>query len=211
MFFKKFSSLLVICIMLTLSMASGVQAEKVLIGGFDVGPIGDPQIVPYNNKAGFYWLSKMYSPLVILSADYTEFTSEGALAVKWEPNEDATVWTITLREGVKWHDGEPLTAYDVKFTFEFVSKPDAAIVHWGFTYPQEPKNIIGWEEYRAGEADDIPGVKVIDDLTFEVHLKKPNPRFYDECRQFFPLPEHAIDFAASEIQPCPRSINSGYW
>ncbi|MCP4403479.1 MAG: ABC transporter substrate-binding protein [bacterium] len=200
MFCKKFSSLFVICIMVTLSLAAGVQAEKVLIGGFDVGPSGDPQGILYNNRAGYIWFSKIFTPLVMLSSDYTEFTSDGALAVKWEANEDATVWTFTLREGVKWHDGEPLTANDVKFTFEFVSKPDAAVTHWGFTYPQKPENIVGWEEYRAGEAEDIPGVKVIDDLTFEVHLKQSNSRFYDECRQFFPLPQHAIDFAPAEFQ-----------
>ena len=36
------------------------------------------------------------------------------LAESVEPNEDSTVWTITLREGVKFHDGTDLTAEVVK-------------------------------------------------------------------------------------------------
>jgi ABC-type transport system substrate-binding protein len=194
MSFKRIVFLGVTIVMLV--CATAVGAEKILIGGFDVGPSGDPQGILYNNKAGFIWFSKMFTPLVMLNEDYTEFTSDGALAVKWEANEDATVWTFTLREGVKWHDGEPFTAHDVKFTAEFVSTPDAAVIHYGFTYPQEPKNIVGWEEYRAGNAKEISGIKVIDDLTFEVQLKKSNSRFFDECRQFLPLPKHAVYFAS---------------
>ena len=49
---------------------------------------------------------------------------EPALATEWQANEDASVWTFTLREGVKWHDGEPFTAEDVKFTFDLIMNED---------------------------------------------------------------------------------------
>jgi peptide/nickel transport system substrate-binding protein len=42
------------------------------------------------------------------------------LAKAWSHNEDGTVWTFNLEEGVKWHDGEPFTSEDVKFTFEYM-------------------------------------------------------------------------------------------
>lgn len=42
----------------------------------------------------------------------------GELAAAWAVNEDATVWTMRLQEGVQWHDGEDLTADDVKFTYD---------------------------------------------------------------------------------------------
>jgi peptide/nickel transport system substrate-binding protein len=45
---------------------------------------------------------------------------EPALAVSWSANPDATVWTFKLRQGVKWHDGQPFTAEDVKFTFDLI-------------------------------------------------------------------------------------------
>lgn len=40
------------------------------------------------------------------------------LATAWEASEDATEFRFAIREGVKWHDGEPLTAEDVAFTLE---------------------------------------------------------------------------------------------
>ena len=45
------------------------------------------------------------------------------LAERWEWNEDQTVITYTLRPGVTWHDGSPLTAADVRFSY-FVARDD---------------------------------------------------------------------------------------
>ena len=178
-------------------MIQQVEAEQVLIGAFDIGPCGDPQGILYNHHSGGTWFSKMFTPLVMMNAEYTEYVSEGGLAVKWVPNEDATVWTFHLREGVKWHDGAPFTANDLKFTAEFVCAPDAAVARRPFW---EPEKIVGFKEYNSGEAKEMKGVIVVDDLTFEVHLTESAPRFYDECRWFYALPKHAIDFAPSEIQ-----------
>ena len=40
------------------------------------------------------------------------------LAESWKPNADGTVWTFSLRKGVKWHDGSPFTADDVVATLD---------------------------------------------------------------------------------------------
>ena len=181
----------------TAAPAAAGEVKQVLVGAFDVGPGGDPQVVLYNNNAGNTWQAKIWTPLIMMNEDFTEPTSEGALAVSWQPNADATIWTFKLREGVKWHDGEPFTANDLKFTAEFISAPGAAVVRFPFT---SPKQVLGWNEYNAGEADEITGVRVIDDLTLEVELAAPNPRFYDEVRGFYALPKHAIDFKPTEIQ-----------
>jgi peptide/nickel transport system substrate-binding protein len=45
------------------------------------------------------------------------------LAVAAEPNKDATLWTIKLRDGVVWHDGKPFTADDVVYTFHQWASP----------------------------------------------------------------------------------------
>ena len=42
------------------------------------------------------------------------------LATSWSWNEDATKLTLTLRQGVKWHDGQPFTARDVKCSWDLV-------------------------------------------------------------------------------------------
>lgn len=46
-----------------------------------------------------------------------------ALASKWTPNTDGSVWTFELREGVTFHDGTPMTAKDVAATFNRLADP----------------------------------------------------------------------------------------
>src|SRR5690606_11615415 len=111
--------------------AAGEAPEQVIIRGFDVGPGGDPQVIPYFNGAGTTWMSKLYTPLVMMSSDFSELTPEGSLSESWESNEDMTTWTFNLRPGVKWHDGEPFTAEDVKFTFKLVNDPESVTINTG--------------------------------------------------------------------------------
>jgi peptide/nickel transport system substrate-binding protein len=49
---------------------------------------------------------------------------EGKLATNWEHSEDYRTWTIHLRADVRWHDGVPVTAHDVKFTLDLLKHPD---------------------------------------------------------------------------------------
>lgn len=46
------------------------------------------------------------------------FEPQPSLATSWKSSPDRKVWTFNLRKGVKWQDGEPFTAADVKFTFD---------------------------------------------------------------------------------------------
>jgi peptide/nickel transport system substrate-binding protein len=46
------------------------------------------------------------------------------LAEKWTASSDGKTYTFNLRKGVKWHDGQPFTAADVKATFDRILKPD---------------------------------------------------------------------------------------
>ena len=48
---------------------------------------------------------------------------EGRLARTWEHSEDYREWTYHLRTDVRWHDGVPFTARDVKFTLDLLSHP----------------------------------------------------------------------------------------
>ena len=51
---------------------------------------------------------------------------EGRLAHSWEHSPDFRSWTYHLRPDVRWHDGVPVTAKDVKFTLELLSRPESA-------------------------------------------------------------------------------------
>ena len=55
-----------------------------------------------------------YATLTDKAAD--DFATIPGLAESWEGSDDGLTWTYTLREGLKWSDGEPLTAEDIAYT-----------------------------------------------------------------------------------------------
>jgi peptide/nickel transport system substrate-binding protein len=67
----------------------------------------------------FLYSSKIVEPLFEQGFEGLE----PRLATDWEASEDGLTFTVNLREGVTWHDGEPFTSADVKFSAEEVWKP----------------------------------------------------------------------------------------
>lgn len=80
---------------------------------------------------------------------------EGRLLESWEQSEDGKVWTMKVRPGVKWHDGQPFTAADVVFTKELMANPDLDILD------QEVSIVTKVYE-------------VVDELTYTVTSETPN-------------------------------------
>ena len=66
-----------------------------------------------------------------------------ALAKSWEFDEASCTYTFHLEEGVRWHDGEPFTAEDVKFTIEAVMYPENGA--------ENAPNYEDVQEIRTGE------------------------------------------------------------
>ncbi len=58
----------------------------------------------------------------------------GVLAEDWDISPDGCTYTFKLREGVKWHDGEPFTADDVIFSYNLVMNEEAGISHRAYMY-----------------------------------------------------------------------------
>jgi len=82
------------------------------------GPNNITQWDPLNeNKTNATMLSKLhYDTLVGISEDLKTYTPQ--LATKWEVSADGLSWTFTLRNDVKWHDGDAFDADDVVATFQ---------------------------------------------------------------------------------------------
>ena len=70
----------------------------------------------------------MFLTLVAVNADGE---LEGRLARSWEPSSDYRTWTIRLRTDVRWHDGVPVTAHDIAFSVELLSRPDVNYISPG--------------------------------------------------------------------------------
>lgn len=80
----------------------------------DEGPITPAN---YNTFIGYWLVGWVYDPLYIRTPDLKVVP---ALATSAVPSADGLTWTVTLRSGVKWHDGEPFTSKDVIFTYNFL-------------------------------------------------------------------------------------------
>jgi peptide/nickel transport system substrate-binding protein len=96
-----------------------------------------------------------------LCVDRPDLTLEPRLATSWKPNQDGTVWTFTLRKGVKFHSGGEMKADDVVATFDRLTNP----------------------EIGSGALSAFRGVlqkgatRKVDDYTVEFHLDAPNGSF----------------------------------
>ena len=100
----------------------------------------------------------MFSPLTAVNPWTNEV--EPYLAERYDANDDLTVWTFYLHQGVTWHDGEPLTAEDVKFTFDAIRDPETAAT----TAP----------DFRG-----VVDVEVVDTYTVRVTLEASDGFFAD--------------------------------
>ncbi|MCE3012631.1 MAG: ABC transporter substrate-binding protein [Proteobacteria bacterium] len=65
----------------------------------------------------------------LLSRNPDTYDWEPSLAEKWEVSADKKVFTFTIREGVKWSDGKPLTVEDVKYSFDAIFDPELNTAH----------------------------------------------------------------------------------
>jgi len=111
------------------------------------------------------------------------------LAESWTVSEDGKTYVFTLRQDVLWHDGEPFTANDVKFTWEIIGHPDNQGSSQLFNFFSL---LEGAPEYRAGAAEEITGVRVIDDYTLEASLSEPSAPFLTIASNQFIVPRHIL-------------------
>lgn len=85
-----------------------------------VGYFGDESIF-FQDNMGMEATYLIFLPLVARDGDeYDEV--QPVLAERWEHSRDYRKWTYYLRKNIKWHDGMPVTAHDIKFTIDLRSK-----------------------------------------------------------------------------------------
>ena len=111
--------------------------------------------------------------------------SVAGIAEKWEKSKDGLVWTFHLRDGVKWSNGDPVTANDFKAGWIRGLNPDTAGSNASMLFV-----IKNGEKYNAKKvSENEVGIKVIDDKTLQVTLESPTPYFDDlvTFKSFMPL------------------------
>lgn len=114
----------------------------------------------------------MYLMFLPLARQGSTGEIEGQLIHSWERSDDHRQWTIRLRTDVRWHDGVPVTAHDVKFTADLLMHPDVARIPPGAF-----------------------SVNVLDDSTYTVDIVTRDYRAVtpmDRTIRGMPLPRHLL-------------------
>ena len=95
------------------------------------------------------------------------------LAKSWDYDEESFTYTFHLEENVTWHDGEPFTAEDVKFTIEAIMDPENG-------------------SENAPNYEDVAEITVLDAHTVAFRLTAPNAAFLDYMTMAI-LPKHLLE------------------
>lgn len=158
-----------------------------------------------------------------------------ALAESWESNEDYTVWTFKLKEGVKWVDHEgnatefEVTADDFVEAMRYIADPDHTVTnvkiardsikgfydyYWNIVDIKDGV-IEGDVDEAKATFDDVVGVKALDAYTVEYTLESPTPYFLSMLvtELFLPVEKAFLDSVGDEygITPDKMLYNGAYY
>jgi peptide/nickel transport system substrate-binding protein len=141
------------------------------------------------------WTSRIFIPNVmetLIIEDPFSFEVKPLLAEKFEVALDGSKMTFTLREGVKWHDGQPFSSADVKFTFDklFDDKASTGAVRGGFEQFLDEKK----GRYEAP-----------DPKTFILHLKSNSPFLVPNLAVLPILAKHIFETGDFNEHPANRT------
>lgn len=131
----------------------------------------DPNLA--QSPAEFTRAGLVYETLVTINPD-GELTN--VLAAEMTPNEDGTVWRTVLRDGVVFHDGSPMTADDVVYTFERQGDPEDV-------YGRYEAELVDWD-----------ATTVVDDHTIDFVLSEPNATWDRAITGIRIVPEGTTDY-----------------
>ena len=108
----------------------------------------------------FSWVTQVFNGLVMIDPTQEEVSVDKvvpSLAERWEISPDGKTYTFHLRKGVKFHDGKPFTAKDVKYSLEYFADPQKSAL--------------------APLVEMMQKVEMIDDHTVKAYLKYPHYPF----------------------------------
>ena len=164
------------------TLEEGTEGGVLIEGTFSDISTTNPVMIADTPSSDF--LAGVFENLFTVNPDTLE--PVGLLAESWEVNDDATVWTVYLREGVMWHDGEPFTAADVEFTYNL-----------------HMDELTG-SSYTADISSKIESMEVVDDLTIVFNLTDTLVDFPLDLGVYGIVPMHVwqdIDPAAVAADP----------
>ena len=130
-------------------------------------PTLDPHLTSDTTSAGI--VVEVFSGLVSLN---TELQIIPDVAENWSI-ENGTIYTFTIRDNAKFHNGNKITSQDFKWSIERAADPATASP----VADVYLNDIVGAMDFIDGKTDEISGIKVIDDRTLQIIVDAPKPYF----------------------------------
>ena len=154
----------------SLACLSDVQSfSEEVLNLWDTGPITlDPAVS--SELSSHNYIMQIFSGLVRLDNDLEPSPD---IARNWDISNDGRTYTFYLNENVKFHDGSPITAREIQYSWERACNPSTGSQTAG-TYLGD---IVGVTEVLEGKTDQISGLEIIDDYTLSVTIDAPKAYF----------------------------------
>lgn len=173
-------------LVLAMGLTSHAQADSTVYapGDSSTGTYMDYMKTVYA-RAGFPELIQL--PLTFFDK---EFELQSMAAESWSLSGDGLTWTFTLRQGLVWSDGKPLTAEDFVFALQRAATTGYDFA-WYWDYAGGIKN---WKAVTEGTMDVAElGLRAVDDRTIEVVTGSPKPYLPSVVSLWYPVPKHVWD------------------
>lgn len=173
-------------------------------GVYDHGPLLlDPGLLEVFDESVI--VEHLFEGLVEID---TELNVIPAAARRWQVDKDGLRYRFELRPNLQWSDGAPLTAHDFVFAWHRNLHPDTSAAYAHLLYI-----VQGAEEFHQGQQADPDniGIKAVDDLNLEIHLKTPASYFpYLLTRPItFPQPGHHLKIQGEVWSQPQNLVNNG--
>ncbi len=156
-------------------------------------------------RGGLSYDSILSTPFVRINKNF-ELLPNGALS--YETSKDGKTWTFHMDPKLNWSDGNPVTADDVVYTFQYQADPKHA---WDFAWFWS--DIVNWNDAVAGKvALDQIGVKKVDTYTVQFTTTVPSPYFPSKALYIRPLSKIAMQKYGEYYDTDPKtSVSSSPW
>jgi peptide/nickel transport system substrate-binding protein len=182
-------ALISVLLALPVSSACAQTKDTLTVGLVWINDTLDPHM--HYQRVGILININMFDSLLHKN---TKLEYEPSLATSWKALNDTT-WEFKLRKGVKFHNGDPLTAEDVKFSFDRVLEPG-----------KEQKRSPQYGNVRA-----IKEVKIVNPETIHLVTDKPFPLLLERL-VFFPIvPKKHMEKVGDAAFAESATVGTGPW
>lgn len=130
-------------------------------------------------------------------------------AIKWEISDDGKTYRFTMRDGIKWSNGDPVTAEDFVYSYRRIMDPATGAKYANILYPIKNAEKINKGQ---GKVEDL-GVKAVDPKTLEITLEQPTPYFIELLTHQTSSPVHkgsVEKFGTDFVKPGNMVTNGAY-